>query len=1090
MSGRGAMRASSTIVRHCYYSVIGLILVFVSTAVAQAQDQREPLVLEHADSTEVVRTPTETEYQLYGDVRFVQGETYLRGDRAIWRRDSGIIELTGNVLVQQPHRWVSAQSMIYERAGRTVLARGDVRLEDTTQSFSLSSQRARYDRSRDLAIADSSPVVYWDFLLDSVSRTAVIADTIVYDRTARRGEGIGNVSVWKGDWIAEGQHGVIFPDSNRAIMSGRPSATGVGGTISGDTLIMEFSGRGVRHVRAIGNASGTYRDTSLSNSGSNLIRGRIADFFVEDDTLRAIRVIGQAYTDYQPTDSTEGSNHASGDSLWLYFEQGRIASIIISGGAQGRYLGPRPSGGNDTVDYKAANIYFVPDSNRVDLEMDGELKYGTIALDAGRISYWTNNRNLLARGIKPSDTAMVTQRPVLTDGQQTIEGDQLTYNIDTRRGRIRGSATQFEGAYYRGGDFRKYTDSVYFVTDGIYTTCELDKPHFRFESRDMVIIRNDKVIARPVKVRIGEVPMAMLPFYIFPIKRGRHSGFLPLRFGNFQQGERFIGNAGYYWAASDYWDVQASLDYNEKSGLLIRSGMNYAWRYRFSGNVSGSYTRESRITTSGTSKSTRWSLRGAHQQTISPTASLSGSMDFVSDASFYQNFSFDPTDRRQRTLRSQLNFNKRWKTASLTAYVENTENLDTESLTRRLPQVDFQMFQRRLLSPDSGQDARWYHNGYMSYSSRFSHFETRSPKANDTTGAKDEKQYATADHSASFSFPQKLLRYVSVSPNASLQETWYYVFNTRLASDAGVPTEDAARRLAGSMGVSASTNLYGFLNPRLWGLSTIRHTMSPRVSYTFTPPVVQNDIYRSFTGTGGGSARRTQIVGMSLSNTLDAKLGEGETEKKLTLLNFGLGASYNAEADTRKWSSLSGNARTNIGNLDLATEATWDLYNRQTLDLQWTNPTLTNFGVSAATSLRAEISPFTSVTAIGEDFDRQDTTTAREEIPFNMSVSYRYSESRGSSAISKDHWIGWRVDLQPTANWSVNYQQTYNWARHAVTDQRFEVTRDLHCWEMRFLWVPTGSGAGYYFRINVKALPDIRLERSESGVLGAFGRKF
>ncbi len=1064
-----------------------LLLLWAFPASAPGQDSREPLVLEHADSTEVVRTAGETEYQLYGDVRFTQGATRLRGDRAVWKRDQGVIQLDGNVLVQQPDRWVAAQHMTYERAGRTVLARGDVRLEDTTQSFSLYSQRARYDRFRDLAIADSSPVVYWDFLLDSASRTIVYADTVIYDRLLRRGEGIGNVRVHKRDWLATGQRGVIFPDSNWAIMTGQPRASGTGGVIAGDTLVMVFSGQGVRHVRALGNASGTYTDTSLSSSGTNLIRGRIADFYITEDSLREIRVIGQAYTDYQPADTSEGSNHASGDSLWLHFERGRVASIVISGGAQGRYLAP----GNDTVDYKGAEIHFVPDSNRVDLEKDGQLRYGSIVLDAGRISYWTNNRNLLARGYKPDDTSAMIQRPVLTDGQQTIDGDMLTYNIDTRRGRIRGSATEFEGAYYRGGDFRKYTDSVYFVTDGIYTTCELEKPHFRFESRDMEIIRNDKVIARPVKMRIGDMPVAMLPYYIFPIRKGRHSGFLPLRFGNFQQGERFIGNAGYYWAASDYWDILASMDYNEESGVLVRSAINYALRYRFSGNVSGSYTRQSFLTSTGTSRSTRWSLRGSHQQTITPTSSLSGSMDFVSDASFYQNYSFDPTDRRQRTLRSQLNFNKRWaNTASLTAYLENTENLDTESLTRRLPQVDFQMFQRRLLSPDSGQDARWFHNGYVSYSTRLSHYQSRSPRANDTTGAKDEKRYATADHNAAFSFPQKVFRYISVAPNASLQETWYYVFDTPLASGSGVSTEQGARRLAGSMGVSASTNLYGFLNPKLWGLSTVRHTMSPRVSYSFTPAVVSNDDYRLYTGTGGGSARRSQLVGISVSNTLDAKLGEGENEKKLTLLNFGLSASYNVEAESRNWSNLSGNARTSVGNLELATDASWDLYNQETLDLQWTNPTLTNFGISAATSLRGGVSPFMSVTAVGEKFDEIDTSSAGDKIPFNMSVSYRYAESRGLRSAAKDHWIGWRIDVQPTSNWSVNYQQTYNWARHAVTDQRFEITRDLHCWEMRLMWVPSGTGAGYYFRINVKALPDIQLERSESGVLGAFNRRF
>lgn len=1055
-----------------------------------AQEGREPLILEHADSTEVYRAGDQTEYQLFGDVRFSQGETRLRGDRAIWKQEAGIIQLDGRVLVQQPQRWVEAQSMTYERAGRTVLALGDVHLEDTTQSFLLLSQRARYDRAGDLAVADSLPVVIWDFLLDSLAQTRVTADTIVYNRPAGRGDGFGHVRVIKGDWIATGQAGTIYPDSNRAVMSGAPSARGIGGTIKGDTLVMEFSGRGVRQVRAIGNASGTYRDTSLGGSGTNLIRGQTADFFVEDDTLRAIRVVGQAYTDYQPKDSTEGSNHASGDSLWLYFEQGQIATVVISGGAQGQYLAPKTENASDTVNYKAATIVFVPDSSRVDLEADGQLKYGSIVLDAGRISYWTNRRNLLARGIRDSDTAAWQQRPVLTDGQQTINGDVLTYNIDSRRGRIRQSKTEFEGAYYRGGDFRKYTDSVYFVTDGIYTTCELERPHFRFESRDMAIIRNDKVIARPVKLKIGEMPVAMLPYYIFPIRRGRHSGFLPLRFGNFQQGERFIGNAGYYWAASDYWDVEGALDYNEDSGVLLRSTFNYAWRYRFSGTVSGSYTRQSQTTTIGTSKSTRWSLRGSHQQTLSPSASLSGSMDFVSDASFYQNYSFDPTDRRQRTLRSQLNFNKRWKGASLTAYIENTENLDTESLTRRLPQLDFQMFQRRLLAPDSGQDARWYHNGYVSYSSRLSHYTTRSLKSGDTTGATNEKRYAVADHSASFSFPQKLLRYISVSPNASLQETWYYIFDTPLAHESGVATETGARRLSGSAGISAGTNLYGFLNPRLWGLNAIRHTMSPRVSYSFTPAITRSDEYRAFTGNGGGSSRRAQLVSLSVSNTLDAKLHEGEAEKKITLLNFGLGASYNLEADARKWSSLSGNARTNINKLDLAVDAVWDLYNQRTLDLQWTNPTLTSFGVSAGTSLRGGVSPFTSVTAIGEEFDRQDTTTAVEKIPFNVSLSYRYSESRSLNSVFKDHWTGWRVDIQPTRNWTVNYQQTYNWARHAVTDQRFELTRDLHCWEMRFLWVPSGSGAGYYFRINVKSLPDIQLERSESGVLGAFGRRF
>ena len=62
--------------------------------------------------------------------------------------------------------------------------------------------------------------------------------------------------------------------------------------------------------------------------------------------------------------------------------------------------------------------------------------------------------------------------------------------------------------------------------------------------------------------------------------------------GNLED-ERFIRNLGYYWAASDYWDLKAAFDYYEGSGWLIRSQTRYAQRYVLSGSVAGSYNRQS-----------------------------------------------------------------------------------------------------------------------------------------------------------------------------------------------------------------------------------------------------------------------------------------------------------------------------------------------------------------------------------------------------------------------------------------------------------------------------------------------------------------
>ncbi|MEW5873565.1 MAG: putative LPS assembly protein LptD [Candidatus Zixiibacteriota bacterium] len=1072
-------------------ATIAAILLLLSSRLVGAQETAEPLILERADSSEVIQSAAGSEYHLFGNVLFTQGETRLTSDRAVWIQETGEIEFEGQVEITQPDRFLRADHVWYRRETRSFLALGDVLVEDTAQSFSLKSERARFDRRRETARADSLPAMRWDFYLDSASQTIITADTLLFNRSLRQGIGIGTVRIYKGDWYAEGEYGESWPDSGRAFLTGTPRATGLGGDIAGDTLVLTFRENKVERVQAIGRANGVYRDSTGETAGTNRIRGQSADFFLRNDTLRAIRVVGEAYTNNEPSDTVSGHNQASGDSLWMRFEDGRLRTVTISGGARGTYRAASETGAGreDTVQYKGAEIVFTPDSNRIDIVNESQLQYGRVVLDAGRISYWTDSRNLVARPVEaPTDSAKELQRPHLADGEQIVIGDTLTYNIDSRRGRIRGSRTEFEGGFYRGDDFKKYTEDVFFVADGIYTTCDLEEPHFRFESDDMEILRDDKVIARPVVLKIGELPVAILPFYVFPIKRGRHSGFLPIRFGNFDRGNRFISNVGYYWAASDYWDVEGALDFNEESGLNLRSTFNYAKRYLYTGSLSGSYARESRFTSAGRSRSTVWTLTGNHNQTLSPTATLAGYMNFISDKSYYDNYTYDPNDRRLRTISSRLNLNKRFAWgASLTAALDATENLDTETRTQTLPQVSLTLPSQRLLKPDSGQTARWYHQGYVSMGSSFRHYYNRVPKSGDTTGAFDERRYMTMDHRAGISFPQTVLKHITVSPAASLQETWYYVFRTPLAVANGVPVEDPARRLSGSLGVGSNTNLYGFLNPRLFGLTTIRHTLTPSVSYSFTPAISQNNEIRSFTGAGGGSSRRAQSLSFGLGNVFDAKLGEGETERRVSLFNASLGASYDLEKSEGGWSLLSGSARTNLAQrLELSTNATWDLYNQTTGDLQWTNPRLLNFGISAGMNLKGEASALTSVTELREHAN--DTLFSSDQIPFNIGLSYRYDESRGTFSAYKTHWISTRIDFEPTKNWTASIQNRYDLANHKITDQTFEVTRDLHCWSAQFVWRPGGSGQGYYFRIGVKDIPDIKIERSESGLRGAIWR--
>ena len=50
-----------------------------------------------------------------------------------------------------------------------------------------------------------------------------------------------------------------------------------------------------------------------------------------------------------------------------------------------------------------------------------------------------------------------------------------------------------------------------------------------------------------------------------------------------------------------------------------------------------------------------------------------------------------------------------------------------------------------------------------------------------------------------------------------------------------------------------------------------------------------------------------------------------------------------------------------------------------------------------------------------------------------------------------------------------------------MTPTRLSIIRDLHCWEMRFNWVPFGFQKSYSFDINVKAsiLQDMKLSKKD-----------
>ena len=58
----------------------------------------------------------------------------------------------------------------------------------------------------------------------------------------------------------------------------------------------------------------------------------------------------------------------------------------------------------------------------------------------------------------------------------------------------------------------------------------------------------------------------------------------------------------------------------------------------------------------------------------------------------------------------------------------------------------------------------------------------------------------------------------------------------------------------------------------------------------------------------------------------------------------------------------------------------------------------------------------------------------------------------------------------------------YDFISKGMSYTTVDIYRDLHCWEMRFSWVPFGYYRSWFFQINIKAdaLHDVKYEKRQN----------
>ncbi|WP_297410510.1 putative LPS assembly protein LptD [uncultured Alistipes sp.] len=344
-----------------------------------------------------------------------------------------------------------------------------------------------------------------------------------------------------------------------------------------------------------------------------------------------------------------------------------------------------------------------------------------------------------------------------------------------------------------------------------------------------------------------------------------------------------------------------------------------------------------------------------------------------------------------------------------------------------------------------------------------------------------------------------------------------------------------------SASVSASTTLYGMYRAknrhRQQKLQAVRHTLTPTVGFSYAPDftkfaygyykVVQTDstgrhqVYSPFSDNAYGvpSGGRSASLTFSLSQNLEIKvLSKRDTSgiRKIKLIDeFRFSGSYNFVADSMRLSNIPVSFRTTLfGNFGLNLSMTLDPYRVTPEGRRYNKLFFPGRVVSTGWSFgytfksredrsQAAINDINSIppeymNPFYDPYGHMDPVLRRQymsqayydfSLPWNLGFNYtvNYSISytnNGTTGYRKNvtQTIGFNGSVNITPKMGITFQGGYDIMQNKLTTSSVSITRDLHCWQMSFSWIPFGYHKSWSFNIGVKAssLADLKYDKSQS----------
>lgn len=577
------------------------------------------------------------------------------------------------------------------------------------------------------------------------------------------------------------------------------------------------------------------------------------------------------------------------------------------------------------------------------------VEYQDINLTADYMEYDMSTGIVFARGTYDTTSGEWKGRPVLTQGKDKFEMEEVRYNFNTRKARITNMTTNDNEGIIQGQNIKMFPDKSINITKGKYTVCDNeDHPHYYMKLTNAAIITEptQKTVFGPAFPVVEDVMIPIgLPFGFIPQKPQRATGLLMPTFGEEQSRGFYMRDAGMYFVIGEYFDLSVTGDIYTLGSWAVDINSRYKVNYKFGGSFNFTYSNDQTGERGAKDfmQSKNLGLRWSHSQDAKsrPGSTFSASVNFSSPSNNKYN-SRSTTEALQNQASSSISYSRNWGgKINLSVNGLHSQNSRDSSYVFTLPNVTlsvstFYPFKRK----NRVGSEKFYEKFSIGYNTSFQNkVSFKASEFSDPSSLLDKFQNGM-NHNFSIGLPNfTFFKYLNFNPSVSYGMNWFFQDSEYKFNPETNTVEQVKGKAFNSFGITQkysgsiamSTRLYGMFNfGKYHKVQAIRHVVSPSLSLSYAPELgtaangwrtmtytdtlgVQHEYeYNKYAGqiNSAPGKGRTASLGFSIGNNLEAKVRDfadttGNGTKKVKLIDqLTLSSGYNFLADSMKLSNI------------------------------------------------------------------------------------------------------------------------------------------------------------------------------------------